>query len=323
MALKARGAAAKVLRGRADDDYASAGTADEAFKITVETGTTQQQMTVANDTVVKQANLGHKLMSKYVTVTLEKPYQGDPQATVILTYGREDATPVGQDTYRDDGGEAPVPASERLFSQGAGAAPRWVPGKWIHYHLRFEKGPLGKCVCGQPEDTEVGPECVMPGPVARHWFGDWDVVAYELKAASQGLTLESWLTRPWHRDRVATENWGGYEMDFPAGVQQIYDRFGAINVRALRKFAPPEIPDVTVTRLDTMMRRLPNTAARIWDIFKWDEVCEKGARMHFFNAKIQPASGPNIEQIVANAVAAALAAERAKADERPRKGKSA
>jgi hypothetical protein len=321
MALKARGAAVKVQRGRPDDDFAAAGTADGSFAISVETGTTQQQMTVANDTVVRQANLGHQLMSKYVTVTLNAPYKGDPQATVVLTYGREEATPVGSDTYRDEGiGTEPVQTSERLFSQGAGAAPRWVPGKWVHYHLRYEKGPLGKCACGQDPETEVGPECVMPGPVARHWFGDWDVVAYELQAASRGLTLDNWLTRPWHRDRVAAENWGGYEKDFPAGIQQIYDRFGAINVRALRNFAPPPIPDVTVTRLDTMMRRLPNTAARVWEIFKWDDVCEKGPRMHFFDANPKVAQGPDIQQIVAQAVAAALAAERASATQ---KGKSA
>lgn len=321
MAIKSRGAAAKVLRGRADDDYAGAGTADGTLQVAVESGTTQQQMTVANDTVVRQANLGHQLMSKYVTVTLGKAYKGDPNEMVVLTYGREEATPVGADTYRDDGiGSDPVQTSERLFSQGAGAAPRWKPGAWVHYHLRLEKGPLGKCSCGQDPETEVGPECVMPGPVARHYFGDWDVVAYELRAASMGVTLDSWLTRPWHRDRVAAEHWGGYEMDFPASLQQIYDRNGALNVRALRKYGAPEIPDVTITRLDTMMRRLPNTAARIWDIFKWDEILEKSPRMNFFNAKNQPANGPDLQQMIANAVASALAAERAAVQQ---KGKSA
>jgi hypothetical protein len=311
MALKARGQAVKVVRGRADDDFAAAGTADGTYAITTEAGTTNQQMTTANDTVVKQANLGHLLMSKYVMVSLGKAYKGDPQATVVLTWGREDATPVGPDTYQDAGGDAPVQTSERLFSQGAGAAPRWKPGAWIHYHLRAEKGPLGKCSCGADPETEVGPEAVMPGPVARHYFGDWDVVNYELQAASRGLTLDAWMTRPWHRDRVANEHWGGYELDFPASLQQIYDRNGALNVRALRKYGPPEIPDVTVTRLDTMMRRLPNTAARIWDIFKWEDQLEKSPRMNFFNAKNQPAGGPDLEKLIASAVAAALAAERA------------
>lgn len=321
MALRARGAAAKVLRGRPDDDFAAAGTADGALAITVEQGTTNQQMTAANDTVVRQANLGHQLMSKYVSVTLSKPYKGDPQATVVLTYGREDATPIGPDTYSDMGdGTNPVPASERLFSQGAGAAPRWKPGNWIHYHLRFAKGPLGKCACGQDPETEIGPECVMPGPVARHYFGDWDVVSYEVRAAATGVTLDSWLTRPWHRDRVATEHWGGYEMDFPASLQQIYDRNGALNVRALRRYGVPEIPDVTVTRLDTMMRRLPNTAARIWDVFKWEDQLEKSPRMNFFNAKNQPAAGPDLQALIASAVAAALAAERAA---QTQKGKTA
>ena len=316
MALKT----GKVLRGRPDQDFAGAGLAEDVVRpkwakgtgeVQIDQGTTQQQMTVAFTTVAKQAELTQTLMSKYVMVSLNKAYKGDPTETIVLTYGREEATPIGPDTYRDDGGEAPVPASERLFSQGAGAAPRWVPGKWVHYHLRFEKGPLGKCACGQDPETEIGPECVMPGPVARHYFGDWDVVSYELRAASMGITLDPWLTRPWHRDRVAQEHWGGYEMDFPASLQQIYDRNGALNVRALRKYGAPEIPDVTITRLDTMMRRLPNTAARIWDIFKWEDQLEKSPRMNFFNAKNQPASAPDLEKLIANAVAAALAAERA------------
>jgi hypothetical protein len=318
MALRQRGATAKVLRGREYDQdgkylgWEDAGSADGTVKITVEGGTTNQQMTVAMDTVVKHAEMGAKLMSKMVFVTLEKPYKGDPQATIILTYGREDATPVGPDTYRDDGvGSNPVQTSEALFSQGMGAAPRWVPGKWVHYHLRFEKGPLGECACGQDPETEVGPECVMPGPVARHYFGDWDVPQYELQAASRGITLDTWLTRPWHRDRVGSEHWGGYEMDFPAELQQLYDKNGGLNVRALRKYAPPQVPHVKIQRMDTMMRRLPNTEARVWEIFQWDKACDKGERMHFFNRKNQPTGGPDIQQLVAQAVAAALAAERA------------
>jgi len=324
MALKARKESAKVLRGREFDengkfvDYAGAGAtlADgTVVPINVEGGTTNQQMTVANDTVVRQANLGHQLMSKYVMVSLNKAYKGDPNETIVLTYGREEATPTRQESYQDSGvGSNPtssIDGAERLFSQGLGAVARWVPGKWVHYHLRMEKGPLGNCSCGMDPNEEVGPECVMPGPVARHYFGDWDVPAYELQASSRGLVLDNWLTRPWHRDRVASEHWGGYELDFPASLQQIYDRNGALNVRALRKYGLPEIPDVTVTRLDTMMRRLPNTAARVWDIFKWEDQLEKSPRMNFFTKNTQPAGGPNLEEIVARAVAAAIAAERA------------
>jgi hypothetical protein len=317
MALKA----GKVTRGRPDEGYAGAGLSEDVARpkwakgsgeVQVDQGTTQQEMTVAFTTVSKQAEMTQQLMSKYVMVSLNKAYKGDPQATIVLTYGREDATPVGPDTYRDDGvGSNPVQASERLFSQGAGQAPRWKPGNWVHYHLRMEEGPLGECACGQDPETVIGPTCVMPAPVARHYFGDWDVVSYELRAASMGVTVDTWLTRPWHRDRVASEHWGGYEMDFPASLQQIYDRNGALNVRALRKYGLPEIPDVTVTRLDTMMRRLPNTAARIWDIFKWEDQLEKSPRMNFFTKNTQPAGGPNLEEIVARAVAAAIAAERA------------
>lgn len=303
-----------VLRGRAADGFAGAGS--DTLKISTEPDTSQQQMTVAFNTVALQGEINHQLMSKMVHVTLNKPYKNDPQATIVLTYGFDEATPVGPDTYRDDGvGSNPVPVSERLMSQGMGVAPRWVKGKPKHWHLRFEKGPLGKCSCGDDPETEVGPEAVMPGPVARHWFGDWDVPAYEMRAASMGVTLDSWLTRPWHRDRVASENWGGYEMDFPPGVP-VYDQRGAINYKALRKYGPPEVPHVTITRLDTMMRRLPNTAANVWDIFQWDKACESGARMHFFSNKLDTpgtmvVTQDEIQKMIAMGVQAALAAERA------------
>jgi hypothetical protein len=297
-----------VHRGREADGYENAGS--EEARIMVDPAPTQRDMAIAGESIATQMGLTMQLMSKYVTVKLEKPYKGDPQATVVLTYGREEATPVGQDSYRDEGGtSAPIPASDRLFTQGAGQAPRWVPGKWVHYHLRYEAGPLGKCTCGADPEMEVGPECVMPGPVARHWFGDWDVVAYELKT-QPGQMLESWLTRTWHRDRVAAENWGGYEMDFPKGVSAVYDNRGAINYKALKKFAPPEIPHVAITRMDTMMRKLPNTEARPWDIFKWQDACEKGPRMRFFE-NAQESASDDLQKMIAQAVAAALAAERA------------
>jgi hypothetical protein len=299
-----------VVRGRADDSFAES-------SISVEPAPTQRDMAVAGESIGTQNRLATRLMSKMVHVALEKPYRDDPQATVVLVYGREEATAAGNDRYQDEGdGSPPVPASDRLFTQGAEfAAPLWEPGKWIHYHLRWEEGPLGTCSCGQDPETIVGREAIMPGPVARHWFGDWDVVAYELKTR-QGQIIEDWLKRSWHRDRVATENWGGYEMDFPPGVP-VYDAKGAINFRALRRFGPPQVPHVVIHRLDTMMRRLPNTEARPWDIFKWGDACEKGPRMHFFENKNEGGAGivsvtaDELNRMIAQGVAAALAAERA------------
>lgn len=300
-----------VRRGRAEDGYAEAGT--DTLRVRVEPAPTGSDMAIAGESIATQMGLTQRLMSKYVTVTLDKPYLDDPKKTVVLTYGYGEATPIGPDGYRDEGaGSNPVPASDRLFTQGQGAAPRWIPGKPTHFHLRFEEGPLGDCSCGQDPDTIVGRESVMPGPVARHWFGDWDVVAYELKV-QPGQRLEDWLKRTWHRDRVAAENWGGYEMDFPVGVP-VYDAKGAVNIRALRKYGAPAVPHVTITRLDTMMRRLPNTAAVVWDIFKWEDALEKGPRMHFFANKLdvgmKMVSEEDFERRVAQAVAAALAAQQ-------------
>lgn len=303
-----------VRRGRADDGFSEAGS--DTLKIVMEPAPSSRDMVLTTETIVGQGRMDARLMSKQVFVTLDAPYKGDPKATVVLTYGREEATAVGADRYQDDGaGSQPVPASERLFTQGAEfAAPLWEPGKWIHYHLRFEEGPLGKCSCGQDPETIVGREAVMPGPVARHYFGDWDVVSYELRARP-GQQMPDWLTRSFHRDRVASECWGGYEMDFPVGVP-VYDQRGAVNVRALRKFAPPAIPRVTISRLDTMMRRLPNTEANIWEIFDWQGVCEKGPRMNFFANKLEDTglkmvSEDDFERRVAQAVAAAMAARDA------------
>lgn len=303
-----------VRRGRADDGFAEAGS--DTLKIVMEPAPSNRDMVLTTDTIVGQSRMDARLMSKQVFVTLDQPYKGDPKATVVLTYGREEATPSGPDRYSDDGaGTQPVPASERLFTQGADfAAPMWEPGKWIHYHLRYEEGPLGKCSCGQDPETIVGPEAVMPGPVARHYFGDWDVVAYELRARP-GQQMPDWLTRSFHRDRVAAEIWGGYEMDFPPGVP-VYDQRGAVNVRALRKYAPPQVPHVTIHRLDTMMRKLPNTEAKPWEIFDWQGMCEKGARMNFFANKLDAAgtqsySPEDLQKLIAIGVQAALAAERA------------
>ncbi len=273
-------------------------------------------MGIMAESIRNQQMLQAKLMDTRVMVRLEEPYLGDPHKTVVLVYGREDATPIGPDSYRDQGdGSAPVLASDRLPSQGLGAAPRWEPGNWLHWHLRFKEGPLGKCSCGQDPDTIVGPEAVMPSPVAKHWFGDWDVVSYELQTRP-GQSVEDWLKRSWHRDRVALENWGGYEMDFPPGVP-IYDNRGAINFRAMRRFGPPAIPHVVITRLDSMMRRLPNTDARPWEIFDWIGVCEKGPRMYFaghsgpVQTDVMAVTEAQFNERVAQAVAAALAAERA------------
>lgn len=307
MALALRKEAA--LRGRAEDGFAEA-------SVIMEPAPTSRDMAVMADSIAAQGRLEMQLMSKSVFVTLEKPYLDDPKATVVLTYGRGEATAIGPDRYQDDGeGSQPVTASERLFTQGAEfAAPRWEPGKWQHWHLRFEEGPLGACACGQDPDTIVGPEAVMPGPVARHWFGDWEVVQYELKVRP-GQQTPDWLTRSFHRDRVANEQWGGWEWDFPPGVP-VYDSKGAVNFRAMRKFGPPPVPHVVIHRLDSMMRKLPNTEARPWDIFKWTDICEKGPRMWFTGADpskpgVLQVTAQDLQQMIAQGVAAALAAERA------------
>jgi hypothetical protein len=71
-----------------------------------------------------------------------------------------------------------------------------------------------------------------------------------------------------------------------------------------------------------MMRKLPNTESNIWKIFKWQDACEKGERMHFFENKRESGTlkvtSDELQKMIAQGVAAALAAER-----ETKKGKSA
>ncbi len=299
-----------VKRGRVEDGFAEA-------SASMEPAPTGRDMAIMAESIRTQLMLQSKLLSKLVSVELEQPYLDDPKRTVVLVYGREDATPIGQDRYQDDGaGSPPVVATERLFTQGAEyATPRWEPGKWIHYHLRWEEGPLGKCDCGTDPEMIVGRSAIMPAPVARHWFGDWDVVSYELRTRP-GQMVEDWLKRSWHRERVANEMLGGYEWDFPPGVP-VFDAKGAVNYRAMRRFGPPAVPHVVIHRLDTMMRKaLDVAAARPWDIFDWPAICDAGPRVYFSGGAPQKSGLMSVtedefNQRVAQAVAAALAAERA------------
>lgn len=240
----------------------------------------------AGESIRTQLLLQQRLMTKEVVVTLDEPYLGDPERTIVLVYGREEAAPIGADSYRDEGqGTPPVLASDRLATQSLEyAAPRWEPGNWIHYHLRYTPGPLGKCSCNMDPETLVEPTSIMPAPVARLWFGDWDVVSYELRARP-GQQLDDWLKRQWHRDRVANEMWGGYEWDFPPGVP-VFDAKGGVNYRAMRRFGPPPVPHVTIHRLDSAKRKIPNSAAKPWDIFDWIGVCDKGPRVYHKGAPV-------------------------------------
>lgn len=263
----------------------------------------------AQESIVAQFTLHNKLLSKTVVVTLEKPYLGDPNKTVVLVYGRDEATPVGPDRYREPGGTPPVLASDRLESQDqAFQTPRWEPGKWKHYHLRFKEGVLGQCDCGMPEDTPVGPSCFMPAPVAKLWFGDYDVPLYEMRVR-EGQVVDQIWTRTWHRERVANEMWGGYEWDFPVGSP-------GVNRLELRRFVAPPVPHVVIQRVDSMMRRLPNTDVRPWDLFRWQDQLHKGERQYHNGNRpggkaLLTVTEDEFNSRIAAAVAAALAAQAA------------
>lgn len=274
----------------------------------------------ASDSIVAQFTLHNALLQKTVVVTLEKPYLDDPNKTVVLVYGREEATPRGEDRYREPGGTPPVLATDRLESQGQEfAAPRWEPGKWKHYHLRWTEGPLGKCDCGMPEDTPVGRSCFMPSPVAKLWFGDYEVPIYEMRKR-EGQVVDQIYTRTWHRERTANEMWGGYEYDFPVGSP-------GVNRSELRRFVAPAVPHVVIQRVDSMMRRIPNSDVRPWDLFRWQDQLFKGDRQYHNGNRpggsaVVTVTEADFNARVASAVAAALAAERAQAAH-PKKGNGA
>jgi hypothetical protein len=234
-------------------------TVDPSFEIP--TGEAAEQLMAQN-------RLERDLMSKMVLITLEKPYEFE-RGRVTLVWDRDDATPVG-----NAGNEQyAVSATSKLpFQDPNFVQPRWRPGNWRHYHLQFEEGPLGNCRCGQPADTVVGPTEYVPMPIAKAYFGDWDVVNYA-QFQHEGRTLDQEFTLGWHRDRVANEMWGGYGWDFPAGVPGV--RRGE-----LRKFDPPRVPRVSIVRIDSRGQRMPNSTVRPWEIFKWEEQLQTGPRQY-------------------------------------------
>jgi hypothetical protein len=253
------------------------------------------------------------MMSKTVLVTLDEAYLGDPEKTVVLTWGRDRATATGPQgnmskEYVTFTGSGILSNDGEAFMQ-----PRWVPGKWRHYHLRMNEGPLGKCSCGMDPDTKVGPTCYMPQPVAIAWFGDWNVLQYEL-SHNEGQTTHEHLTRKYHADRVATDMWGGYVHDLPIGLPA-HDARGALNYRAFQKFECPPIPHVSIVRMDSMHRRLPNTMVKPWEIFKWEDQLSTLERSYLSEAKPRDAAA-NFMQVTegqfADAVAKAVEAQMAK-----------
>ena len=254
----------------------------------------------ASDSIVAMHRLEMGLMEKVVAVTLEEPYMGDPERTIALTWGRGEARPVSSGGVQDY-----TVASDRLPGQDPSyIPPRWEAGKWKHYHLRFQEGPLGKCSCDMPRDTMIGPVCYMPAPVAKVWFGDWDVVSYELQQRP-GQVPEPEYTRTWHRERVAWEMWGGYGMDFPAGS-------AGVKRGELRRFDPPSVPHVSIVRIDSRNQRLPNTEVRPWEIFQWQDQCAKVARAYHAGrpneqAAVMQVTEAQLQAFIENAVNAKLA----------------
>ena len=256
----------------------------------------------ASDSVAAWARAEQRMMSKTVAVTLEKPYLDDPDKTVILVWGRGEPQLRRQGGAQEDG--VGIPATSRLGEMDPTnwRPARWEPGRWNHYHLRWNEGPLGKCKCGMDPTTQVGRVCYMPMPVAKVWFGDWDVVSYAL-SQDEGQVVDQAYTRTYHRDRVANEMWGGYGYDFPAGN-------AGIRRGELRKFDPPAVPHVSIVRIDTMNRRLPNTEVRPWEIFRWEEELFRGPRA--FHAGSPRAADPILQVTESQLNAAIEAAVNAK-----------
>lgn len=256
----------------------------------------------ASESVIAMARLDQRLMAKVVCVTLEQPYLDDAAKTVILTWGYGDATPATRGGHED----FVLPNTSLLAEQDPNfIQPRWDAGKPIHYHLRWTEGPLGHCACGQDPETIVGTTSYMPAPVAKSYWGDWDVAAYALRQRP-GMVLDQVYTLAYHRDRVA-DQWGGYTWDFPAGSP-------GVRRSELRRFEAPNVPHVSIQRVDSMSRLMPNTKVRPWEIFQWERQLHNGPRAYHAGNAPQAASDvisvteSQFEAMIEKAVNAKLAA---------------
>ena len=181
---------------------------------------------------------------RQVRVTLLSEYEHN-DGIVTMRYASEAARVEGEPNEDDD-----------LIDLSQKRPVRITAGRPVHYHMSFEPRTM-TCLC-QDDPFEINDTIVMPLPGAMIWFGHWLNFGKKPKA---GGTPDTAASMAWQKKLVALQ-WGGYQ------VRPFDARYDAPKSwRKLENIGIPPVPNVEIVRLDSQLRKLPNSEFRPWEVY--------------------------------------------------------
>jgi hypothetical protein len=183
-----------------------------------------------------------------VLVTLDKPWSGSKDGRYRLKMGSEPCEHL-------DNSEYAYASAAAMMGDNPIKPTRVKPGKPIYIY--FDSTDPEKASALVPEDT------------AKLYFGDWDCV----EASEDGTPMKRITTdqgrfvvpaaiRGEEKERVANV-FGGYMFENERGKK--LDQITHVPI------GPPNVPHVTIKKVDTLGRPILDWIYRPHEFFKWDE----------------------------------------------------
>lgn len=217
--------------------------------------------------------------SKMARVTLLEPYPHN-NGIVTMRYGASEAQVMGE------GGDDPdvIDLTRRPR--------RIIPGTPNHYHLSWEEMEM-RCEC-EREPFTINKTIVMPLVAAEVWFGHWQRFT-KILAAGEVPDPES--SSAWQKKKVA-QQWGGYTHR----RTQTGENYRGLYAK-LERISPPPVPNVEIVRLDSQMKKIPNSAFRPLEIYKFDADCVPDQWNSGYDTNLVAYTKADMEKAIAEAVA--------------------
>lgn len=233
-------------------------------------------------------------MQKMVRVTMLEPYDHNESGTVTMRYGSTPATVVGQSNSDSDDEVIDMTQRPRKI----------IPGRPQHYHMHFEgikgmkcQGPNG---C-QDEPFDIDKTIIMPLPAAMIYFGSW--LKFN-KVWGPGEQPDTYDTIQ-HQEKLVAACWGGYQKRIRSQANYVPNDW-----RSLESVGAPAVPKVSIVRLDTQLRKIPNSEFIPWETYDFMSKVVPDRWSENPNDRIMQVTEAGFQEAVAAAVAKALAAER-------------
>ncbi len=172
-----------------------------------------------------------------------------------------------------------------------------IPGRPIHYHLSFEGVKEMRCAC-QDEPFDIDKTIIVPLPTANLWFGNWQKFS---KIYGAGENPDTEDTMAFQKRRVGNQ-WGGY-----AKRRRSPQNYTPNDWRTLESIAIPPVPNVSIVRLDTQLKKIPNSEFIPWEVYKFHDDIVPDRWTENPSDKIMQVTESQFEALVAAAVAKQMA----------------